>query len=127
MILVIIEIHHAICEYKKNHKIILRFEKIIAENIYIDFLWFLFLMILLNNEQYIDYLIDLLATYHHVRHTWKDQIVEKHEQKLQIIFNQVKYYTDYDKKLKLDNILLIINLFKNFLIDFDNSDVEYFS
>ena len=38
VILVITEIHHAIHEYKKNHKITLRFEKAIAENMYINFL-----------------------------------------------------------------------------------------
>ena len=69
MILVTTEIHHAIHKYKKSHKITLRFEEAVAENIYISFLQFSFLMILLNNEQYTDYLIDLLATYHHVRHT----------------------------------------------------------
>src|SRR5204862_5573483 len=69
MILVTTEIHHAIHKYKKSHKITLRFEKVIAENIYINFLQFLFLMILLNNKQYTDYLIDLLITYCHVRHT----------------------------------------------------------
>ena len=38
----------------------------------------------------------------------------------------MKYYADYDKKLKLDNILSIMNSFKNFLTDLDNSDVDYF-
>ena len=69
MILVITEIHHAIYEYEKNHKITLRFEEAVVESMYINFLQFLFLMILLNNEQYTDYLIDLLAIYYCVRHT----------------------------------------------------------
>ena len=38
VILVITEIHHAICEYEKNHKITLKFEEMIAENMYINFL-----------------------------------------------------------------------------------------
>ena len=80
MILVITEIYHAIHKYKKNHKIILKFNEMIAKNIYINFLWFLSLIILLNNEQYTDYLINLLITYYHVRYTWENQITKKHEQ-----------------------------------------------
>ena len=38
IILVTTEIHHAICKYEKNHKITLRFEEVVAENMYIDFL-----------------------------------------------------------------------------------------
>ena len=38
MILVTIEIHHAICEYEKNYKITLKFEEMIVKSIYINFL-----------------------------------------------------------------------------------------
>ena len=38
MILVTTEIHHAIYEYEKNHKITLRFEEVITKSMYIDFL-----------------------------------------------------------------------------------------
>lgn len=127
MVLVTTGIHHAIREYEKGHRITLRFEGAVAESMYIGLLRSSPLMALLNNEQYTDYLVDLLATYRRVRHTWEDQVAERRERILQIILGRVKRYAGYDRKLELDNTSPVANPFKDSLADLDNPDVDYSS